>query len=131
MDMEMFMAGQGAAIEDTEFNVSDRYKDKEGKTVLWKLRPISGDAERGIKAACFKDNKFDNIKYSEMIAAETVVYPNLGNGKLQDSYRVMGKTSLLNKMLLAGEKNRLILKALEINGLNISTEELAKDVKNV
>ena len=130
MDIELFMAGKADSVETVDFVVSERFKDKDGKPVTWKLKAVGCKKEKEIKRGSIHKGVFDNIGYTENIAAESVLFPELGNAKLQDSYHVYGKIDLLEAMLTSGEMNRLILKSLEINGLDKDINELIKDAKN-
>jgi hypothetical protein len=58
------------------------------------------------------------------------VYPDLNNVELQESYGVMGAEALLKKMLLPGEYTDYKAKVMEVNGYDMSMEELVDDAKN-
>ena len=45
----------------------------------------------------------DNVKYSAMLLAASVVYPDLNDAELQDSYGVKTPEALINKMLYMRE----------------------------
>ena len=77
-----------------------------------------------------KKTDFKTNTYFKNIVTETVVYPNLRDKELQDSYGVMDPSELLNRMLNSSEFNKLLEKCLEINGLNKSFDELKNEAKN-
>ena len=58
------------------------------------------------------------------------VYPNLNDAELQDSYGVKGADALLKKMLLPGEYTEYKAKVMEVNGYDMSMEELVDEAKN-
>lgn len=131
MDVSLFMAEKAVKIEKTEFVVSDRFVDANGKAIPWVLYPVSPAKEKDIKKRSIrKDGTFDNVGYTESIAAETVLEPNLADASLQDSYHTLDKVSLLEAMLTSGEMNKLQLKALSVNGLDKPLTETVEEVKN-
>ena len=68
--------------------------------------------------------------YGAKLAAATVVFPDLNDARLQDSYGVMGSDRLLREMLRAGEYQRLLKIVKEINGFGEVTDELVDEAKN-
>ena len=130
MTLEAFMAPKIKPVADTEYIASDRIVDEEGKPIAWILRPISIQTEKEIKGMCIDHNRFNNEKYLDLLIAESVVYPQLGDAELQDSYHVHGKTALLSKMLTGCEYSLLGVKVQEINGLMKRAASIIKDIKN-
>ena len=130
MDVSLFFANKAAAVKDTKFAVSERFKGQDGKAIEWSLHPVTCQKEKEIKKRCTKGNTFDQISYTEQLTAETVAEPNIADAALQDSYHVMGKTALLEAMLTSGEFNKLMLKALDVNGLGQPLAEMVKEAKN-
>lgn len=64
------------------------------------------------------------------VVTKCVVYPNLNDKELQDSYGVMGAESLVKTMLKPGEYIDLINKVQEVNGYNVTQEDLVEEAKN-
>ena len=60
----------------------------------------------------------------------SVVYPNLKDAELQDSYQVMNEKDLLAAMLEGGEYQRLSAKCQEVNGLRDNVNDLKMHAKN-
>jgi hypothetical protein len=58
------------------------------------------------------------------------VFPNLNDAELQDSYGVKSADELLKKMLLPGEYSEYKAKVMEVNGYDMSMEELVDEAKN-
>jgi hypothetical protein len=54
----------------------------------------------------------------------------LNDTELQDSYGVKGADALLKKMLKAGEYTEYKAKVMEVNGYDMSMEELVDEAKN-
>ena len=58
------------------------------------------------------------------------VFPNLNDAELQDSYGVKTPDALLKKMLKPGEYTEYKAKVMEVNGYDMSMEELVDEAKN-
>ena len=84
----------------------------DGGQMLFRIRPMSQRENEDIWRRCGEDMK----RYEKMVLAESVVFPDLKDVKLQNSYGVAGAERLLGKLLLAGEYDRLRQAVEEING---------------
>lgn len=120
--------------EEVEFIVSDRFKDEDGNPIAWKLRAMSPDnallaSDRATSVVGGKAD-FKTNDYFKNVVTESVIYPNLRDKELQDSYGVMDPKDLLNKMLNSREFNKLLSKCMTINGLNKDFDDLKTEVKN-
>lgn len=136
-----FMAQNAVKVEVTNMAVSKRFLDGDGKPVMWELGPITSDEDEGLRRACTyktqvtgkKDQftmDFDNNRYIGVLAAKCVIYPDLNDVGLQDSYSVRSADSLLKTMLLPGEYAKLVEKVQEINGYDRSMDEVVEEAKN-
>jgi len=122
-----------------EFIVSERFKDENGRPIPWKIRALSEAENEEIRKASTQyvkgkgGQRVPETKpevYLAKIAVTSVVFPDLKNAELQQSYGVMGAEELLKKMLLSGEYAALIQKVQEINGFDKDINELMDEVKN-
>lgn len=138
-DLSLFFAENAAAAATEEFAVSDRFKDKNGESVQWQLCAITEEhngeirksATRVVKAKSGMQTQDVNTEeYLGKLVAACVVYPNLNDSGLQNSYGVKGADRLIRKMLLAGEFANLVQKINELNGFDKDINELADEVKN-
>ena len=84
----------------------------DGGQMLFRIRPMSQRENEEI----WKKSGEDEKRYESMVLAESVVFPDLKDALLQDSYGVAGAERLLGKLLLAGEYDRLRRAVEEING---------------
>lgn len=133
-DFSMFLKENVQPVEDVEYVASKRIIGVDGKPVKWVLRPVSSKAEAEIKDVCVKtkgkSRDFDMAAYQIKLCAAAVVFPNLKNVELQDSYGVRGEEALLLELLpLSGEFNSLFAKVQEISNPE-SLDELVDEVKN-
>lgn len=112
------------AVEKTV--ISERFKDKDGKAEEWELRAINAAFDRGLRMAEPKDSE----SYLGRLCAACVIYPNLNDTALQNSYGVMGADRLLREMLMPGEYAFLIKCVKKINGFDRDFNSLVKEAKN-
>lgn len=73
----------------------------------------------------------DDDRFSSLIVAKSVVYPDLDNAELQTDYGTPGDPEkLLGKMLRSGEYNKLAEAVMEASDLGESTDDLVEKTKN-
>ena len=84
----------------------------DGGQMIWRIRPMSQKENEDIWRRCGEDEK----RYEGAVLAESVVFPDLKDAALQNSYGVVGAERLLARLLLAGEYDRLRMAVEEING---------------
>ena len=95
-NMEVFLKQNAVQKENKKVAVSERFKDEDGKVVEWEIRPLTAqedqilrEANTEIKELKVKKGQLfpqlDSNKYSAMLIAACVVYPDLQNQELQDS----------------------------------------------
>ena len=139
-DFSVFMAGNAAKVDTVKFVASKRFTDN-GTPVEWELKAINSDLDESIRKECTKKvpiagkrgqytQETNTDKYVGRLCAECTVYPNLNNAELQDSYGVKSAEALLKKMLLPGEYTEYKAKVMEVNGYDMSMEELVDNAKN-
>ena len=135
-----FMAGNAAEVETVKYVASKRFME-DGKPVEWELKAIDSDLDEALRKECTKrvpipgkrgqyNPEVDTDKYMAKMCVACVVFPNLNDAELQDSYKVKGADALIKKMLLPGEYTDLKAKVMEINGYDMSMEELVDEAKN-
>ena len=120
--------------------ISDRFVGEDGKPLEWEIRAIGNETDDELRNQCtsqvkIKKNvympKLDYTEYLKKLLVACVVYPNLNNKELQDSYTVMSAEELLSAMLLPGEYNALAEKVQEICGFDKDImEEKIEEAKN-
>ena len=139
-DFTMFMAGNANKNETVKYVASKRFNAK-GKPVEWELKAIDSDLDEMIRKECTKrvpipgkrgqfNQETDTDKYIGKMCVACTVFPNLNDAELQDSYGVKSADALLKKMLLPGEYTEYKAKVMEVNGYDMSMEELVDEAKN-
>jgi len=140
-DFAVFMAGNAADNESVKYVASKRFKDAKGNPVEWEIKAIDSDLDEAIRKECTKkvqvpgkrgqyNQETDTDKYIGKMCVACTVYPNLNDAELQDSYGVKSADALLKKMLKPGEYTDYKAKVMEINGYDMSMEELVDEAKN-
>lgn len=135
-----FMAGNAVKCENVKYVASPRFVENK-KPIEWELKVISSELDEMIRKECTKKipingkrgqytQETDTNKYTAKLCVACVVFPNLNDAELQDSYGVKSGEELLKKMLLPGEYMELKTKVMEINGFDLSMEEMVDDAKN-
>lgn len=139
-DFSVFMAGSAVKTGTVKYVASKRFmKDK--KPVEWELKAVNSDLDEAIRKECTKKipiagkrgqytQETDTDKYIARLCVACTVYPNLNDAELQDSYGVKSGEELLKRMLLPGEYTEYKAKIMEVNGYDMSMEELIDEAKN-
>lgn len=123
-------------VENELVEVSDRYRDENGKPVKWEIRAItSKENDQLMRKHTKRDKKtkqeiFDRTSYTNDLVASAVVYPDLKNAELQKAYGVLGDVELLQKMLIMGEFMKLSEEVQKISGLDVEDEDTVEAIKN-
>lgn len=111
MGQEGFYRENRKDREEREVLLTERLT-KDGGQMRFRIRPMSQRENEDIWKKCGEDEK----RYERAVLAESVVFPDLKDAELQNSYGVAGAERLLGKLLLAGEYDRLRRAVEEING---------------
>ena len=133
--LDLFLKSRRLADFTEKIPLSQSFADEEGNPLMWELKPVSAAEDEALRLSSVKRGEkgsfeLDTSLYAAKLAAETVVFPDLNDAKLQDSYGVMGSERLLKEMLKAGEYQRLLKEVRRINGFGEITGELAEEAKN-
>ena len=139
-EFSVFMAGNVKPDETVKYVASKRFIQNK-KPIEWELKPVSSSLDEAIRKECTKKvpiagkrgqytQETDTDKYIGKLCVACTVYPNLNDAELQDSYGVKSGDELLKKMLLPGEYTEYKAKVMEVNGYDMSMEELVDEAKN-
>lgn len=105
-----FMRGNKILKENQKFAVTKSLVDERGEPLVWEIRPVTTKENDLIREECITDvavlgkgsgfrQKLNTGKYMGKLIASSVVYPNLNDKGLQDSYGVMCSDELLKAMV--------------------------------
>ena len=138
--LSLFFADNAEKEELVEYVASKRYKDENGKPLMWKIGCITADEDEGIRKSCTKripiqgqkgayQPEVDFNEYLAKLATRCIKYPDLNNAELQNSYGAMGAEATLRRMLKPGEYQSLLSKIQEVNDFATLDEEV-EEAKN-
>ena len=136
-----FFAENALKVENIKYVASKRFLDDKKKPIQWEIRSLTSKEDEELRKLCTKRVPVPNKKgqytmetdynlYLGKLASACTVFPDLKNAELQNSYGVMGDDNLLKTMLTAGEYAEYLSKIQEINGFDVSTEDMVEEVKN-
>lgn len=140
-EFKAFFAENVEKVDALNYVVSERFKDENGKPIPWVLKALSAKEEEAVRAEATRREpvpgkpgqyreKMDTNAYVRKIAVRTVIWPDLNNAELQNSYGVFDAESLLQTMLLSGEMIHLTEKVTEVNKLSETFDEKVEEAKN-
>ena len=131
----------GNENETVKYVASKRFVDKNGNPQEWEIKPIDSDLDEQLRKECTKkvqipgkrgqfNQETDTDKYLAKMCVACTVYPNLNDAELQDHFGVKSGDALLKKMLKPGEYTEYKAKVMEVNGYDMSMEEMVEEAKN-
>ncbi len=137
-----FMKANKIAKENGKYAPTKSLADSEGKALEWEFKHISSKENEELRESCTyevqvkgKPNlfrpKLNSSKYLSMMITSSVVYPDLYNADLQDSYGVKTPEDLLFAMVDdPGEYNSLGEWIQQFQGFTKSLDEKVDEAKN-
>lgn len=137
-----FMKANKIAQKNEKFAPTESLRDENGKPLEWEFKKISAKENEEIREACTmevqvkgKPNMFrPKVKTSEYLAkmiAASVVYPDLYDKELQDSYGVMTPEDLVYAMVdNAGEYQELSVWLQNFQGFTKTMDDKVDEAKN-
>lgn len=137
-DLSFFFADVAEAkVTEIEIVVSERFK-ADGEVIPWRFRIFNADEIDDIKKQSTKVIKrngaktltIDTTLLTQTVILESVIYPNLKDTKLQESYGTLTNRELLKKILTGPELERLGDKILKAQGFMEDINALIDDAKN-
>ena len=138
-DLKFFLKQNTIPVENQEVEVSKRFKDDAGNTVKFEIKSISNEMDDALRKQNTRQVKkakgvivpeLDQQKYFVDLVLKSLVYPDLNDKELQDSWGVMDSKELINAMLLPGEYTALLQEVQKINGWDLNIEDIKDEVKN-
>lgn len=137
--LSCFLSGNAERRENKKIVISDRFKDK-GKLVEWEIRSISAEEDEAIRKECTKrvavagkknqyTQDFDTNIYLTKLAARAVVFPDLNDMELQNSYHVMSAEQLIKAMLYKDEFDALSEELMSFSGSQ-NINDVVDEAKN-
>lgn len=136
-----FMAGAAKKTENKKVVISKRMINPEtGKPEEWEIRLLSAGENEELQRRCMVDvpvpgqkgvftRQLDHQTYVGEMAAACVVYPELNDAELQDSYGVKTAKALLWAMLEPKEYTLLVSEVTTLGKID-TLDTLVEEAKN-
>lgn len=141
-DLSRFLKKNKKLKENVQYAVTKSLTDEKGQPLLWKIRPLTSKETNRLTDECtFQEqvpgkpnvfrNKINSTKLLQKMMVASVVFPNLNDKDLQDSYGVMTPEELITEMVDdPGEYNNFGKYLNELNGFNEGINEKVEEAKN-
>lgn len=138
----MFMKGNKTVKENGFYAPTKSLCDENGKPLEFEFKHLSSKENEDLRESCTVEvpvtgkpnmyrQKFKGSLYVQKLLAASVVYPDLYDKELQDSYGVMTPEDLILALVDdPGEYTALCSWIQEFQGFNISLEDKVKEAKN-
>ena len=138
----LFMKQNKQPRQNVKYPAVSSLRDENGAPLEWELRPITSKENDLIRDECTSEipvagkpnmyrPKLNASLYLRKLIAASVIFPDLYDAELQDSYGVKSPEELLCAMAdEPGEYGELASFVQKLNGFDISLEEKAEQAKN-
>lgn len=131
MTLQEFLNANVVAGSEKEIILSDRFKDDEGNPLKFKIKAMSQSRFNELRTRAAKVNGgFDEGLFGELCIIENTVVPNFKDNASISQTGCANARQYLDKVLTAGEAQRLAREILSFSGFGKGLKELADEVKN-
>lgn len=138
-NLTAFLKNNVEIVNQVEYVASNRIKAGD-EPVAWKINVLQNkviDKLRNRYTKVIKDGKtgvtrekFDSQGFNDAMLLESIVFPNLDDMELQDSWGVNDPLELVKAMLTPGEYADLLNAVVEAQGFEVGMDEKVRAVKN-
>lgn len=133
-DLSIFLKENREKRNNEFFCPSEDFKDVDGNGVKWEIKPVSTREEEIIREESMElvegRYRLNVSKYVEKMVVEAIVFPNLFDVSLQDSYGVRTPADLVKEILnKPGDYSRLAAFVQSMNGFKTMREDI-EEAKN-
>lgn len=141
-DLSLFLKGNKKQRRNTKYAATKSFCDKDGKPLEWEIRPLSTKDNDRIRDNCMRNvpikgkrglykPELDTSKYLAQMICACVVFPDLNNKELQDSYGVKSPEALIQEMVdNPGEYNDFAAFIQDFNGFDETLQDAVDKAKN-
>lgn len=135
--LKAFFKQNAEQIPNKKVVISSRFKGEDGKPIEWEIKALDAGTQQDIRTKALEMSttggqknvkmRFNSALSNVLAAVNAVVFPDLNDKDLQDSYNAKKPEELIGKMLFPDEFDKLID---EISAFSESPEELEEEAKN-
>lgn len=118
-----------------EVAVSNRFKDKEGNLMLFKIKAMDQAGYNNLQEKCTTvksrgKTHFDNRKFSTSMVIENTIYPDFKDAASLKAVGVQTPEQYLAKVMLPGEVTKLVEEITKLSGFDVGMDDLVEEAKN-
>lgn len=141
-NLTQFLKKNKKVKKNTFYQATKSLCDENGEPLKWEVKALSTKESEEIREHCTIDvpvpgkpglmrPKVKSSQYIAEVIAAAIVFPDLNNAELQDSYGVMTATELLKEMVDDPEEyNKFAEFVMEYNGLDETINDKVEQAKN-
>ena len=129
-ELSQFLKSNKKIRENIKYAATKSLCDKDGNPLEWELKPLTSSDNEEIRDNAVVSGRFSPALFRAKVIAACVVYPNLYDSELLESYGVLTPEELVPQMVDdVQEYNALFDKIMSI-GDNADMNEKIKQAKN-
>jgi len=136
-ELSLFLKGGKRVKENAFFAATKSLADSDGKPLLWEIRAVTTREDEELRDSSSRYDagtgrfRLDVNRYMAKLAAASVVYPNLYNAELQNSYEVSTPEDLIREMIDDPSEYQTFIGFIRgFGGLDVSLSERIERAKN-
>lgn len=141
-NLSLFLKKNKIVKENVKFPATKSLVDEKGNPLEWEIKALTTRESDEIRESCTREvpitgkpnqyrQKIDSSKFGAKMLAASIVFPDLMNAELQDSYSVSTPDDLIREMIDdPGEYNAFLAFVQEFNGFGTTMEERVEEAKN-
>ena len=141
-NLALFMKKNKKVRKNTFYPATKTLVDEKGNPLLWEIKPLTTEETEAIRMECTREvpvpgkrnmfrDKIDSNAYLDKLIVHAIVFPDLYNAELQDSYEVMTPEDLLKAMIdNPSEYYDLLNYITEQSGFNKDIQDEIEEAKN-
>lgn len=141
-NLSLFMKKNKKIRENSFYPATKSLTDEKGEPLQWEIKPLTTEESERIRMECTKDvpvpgkrgqyrTKVDTNLYNDKLMVGAIVFPDLYNAELQDSYGVKTPEALLKAMIdNPSEYYDLLNYITEQSGFDRDIQDEIEEAKN-
>jgi len=136
-ELSLFLKENKRKRENAFFAATKSLTDGDGKPLLWEIRAVTTREDEEFRDACTRFDeatgrfRLDVNRYMAKMIAWSVVYPNLYNAELQNSYGASKPDELIREMIDDPAEYQAFVRFVRgFGGLDVTLSERIEAAKN-
>ncbi|MEK5235466.1 XkdN-like protein [Paenibacillus sp. FSL L8-0470] len=135
MNLQDFLNANPVDGLTEEVAVSPRFKDKDGKPLLFKIKAMTDAEFNDLRKGCTNVRKgqkieFDSGRFNLQTVIRNTMEPNFKDAASIKSLGCNTPDEYVQKVLLAGEVATLAQRISELSGFDVDMSDLVEEAKN-